>query len=50
MATLLVMQTHRLGLASQSADSAVHFSVSSDSSGSSSGFSGGGGGGGGGAF
>lgn len=47
---LISMQTHRLGLASQSADSAVHFSVSSDSSGSSSGFSGGGGGGGGGAF
>ena len=47
---LIGMQTHRLGMASQSADSAVHFSVSSGSSGSSSGFSGGGGGGGGGAF
>nr|WP_205397714.1 DUF2207 domain-containing protein [Streptococcus lutetiensis] len=47
---LIGMQTHRLGMASQSADSAAHFSVSSGSSGSSGGFSGGGGGGGGGAF
>lgn len=47
---LIGMQAHRLGMASQSADSAAHFSVSSGSSGSSAGFSGGGGGGGGGAF
>lgn len=47
---LIGMQTHRLGMASQSADSAAHFSVSSGSSGTSGGFSGGGGGGGGGAF
>ena len=47
---LIGMQTHRLGIASQSADSAANFSVSSGSSGSSGGFSGGGGGGGGGAF
>lgn len=48
---MIGMRTHQLGLASHSADSAAHFSVSSDSSGSGGGgFSGGGGGGGGGAF
>ncbi|GEB11452.1 hypothetical protein SEQ01_16430 [Streptococcus equinus] len=47
---LIGMQTHQLGLASHSADSASNFSVSSGSSGTSGGFSGGGGGGGGGAF
>ena len=49
---MIGMRTHQLGLASHNADSAAHFSVSSDSSGSGcgGGFSGGGGGGGGGAF